>query len=139
VTRTNLLALAVLCAAAAVATRLGGREGMGVVAGALSGAGVSLLGGAWMRHTIRTRPHKTMAAFVESFLFKLVFVALGVVSFRYISAAHARVDWQSFLVAFAACVFIVHTLAVAENVKLLQLTKTTPEGPDAQQPKGSNP
>ncbi len=118
-TRSTLLTLAVLIAAAVVASQLGGRVGMGVVAGALCGCGVSLLGAAWMRHVFKTRPKLAMNAFVETFLFKLAFVAIGVVSFRYIPAAYARVDWQSFLVAFAVCVLFVHTLAVSENVKLL--------------------
>ena len=119
-TRSTLLTLLLLLAAAVFAARVGGREGLGVVAGVLCGAGVSLLGGAWMRHVFRTRPGRAMQAFLETFLFKLAFVALGAASFRFVPAAAERVDWRSFLISFAVSVLFVHTLSVSENVKLLQ-------------------
>ncbi len=127
-TRSSFISLAVLVSAVFIAAQLEARVGMGVVAGALCGCGVSLLGAAWMRHVFRTRPRQAMQAFVETFLFKLAFVAIGAASFRYIPAAYERVDWQAFLVAFAVSVVIVHTLAVAENVKLLT-RPATPDGP----------
>lgn len=118
-TRSTYASLALLLAALVIASQMGGREGMGVMAGVLCGSGVSLLGAAWMNHVFRTRPRQAMQAFVETFLFKLAFVGIGAASFRYVPAAYARVDWQSFLVAFAVCVVIVHTLAVSDSVKLL--------------------
>ncbi|MCB9915461.1 MAG: hypothetical protein H6828_09980 [Planctomycetes bacterium] len=126
-TRTHLVTLAVLLAGGFVALRAEGREGMGVLAGVLCGTGVSLLGGAWMRHVFRTRPQRALQAFVETFLFKLAFVAFGAACFRYVPAAYERVDWRAFLVAFAASVLIVHTLAVSENVRLLTRPATSGE------------
>ena len=127
-TRSSLLSLAVLVAAVVVAAQLEARVGLGVVAGALCGCGVSLLGAAYMRHVFLTQPRQAMQAFVTTFLFKLAFVAIGAASFRYIPAAYERVDWQAFLVAFAVSVLFVHTLAVSENVKLLT-RPATPDGP----------
>lgn len=118
--RPTLLTLLLLLAAAVLAARIGGREGLGVIAGVLCGAGVSLLGGAWMRHVFLTQPGKAMQAFAQTFLFKLAFVAIGAASFRFVPAAAERVDWRSFLIAFAASVLLVHTLTVVESVKLLQ-------------------
>lgn len=124
-TRTTIGTLAVLLVGAVVAFRLGGTVGMGVVAGVLCGCSVSALGGAWQRHVFRTRPKKAFNAVLETFLFKLVFVTIGALSFRYIDAAAARVDWKSFLVTFAIAVLVVHTLTVLDNVRLL-LKKKAP-------------
>jgi len=118
-TRTTLGILATLLVGVFVATRLGGVEGMGVVAGVLCGTSVAALGAGWQRHVIRTRPKQAMTAMVQTFLFKLAFVTIGAVSFRYIDAAAARVDWKSFLVAFVVSVFLVQTLAVLDNVRFL--------------------
>jgi len=118
-TRTTLGTIAVLIAGAVVAYQLGGREGMGVVAGLLCGSSVSLLGASWQRHTFRTRPKRAFNSVIETFLFKLAFIAIGAISFRYVESAAARVDWQTFLVAFVVTALVVQTLAVFENVRLL--------------------
>jgi hypothetical protein len=118
-TRTTLGTLAVLVAAAFAAVSAGGVVGMGIIAGVLCGTSVAALGAAWQRHVFRTRPKQAMASVVQTFLFKLAFVTIGAVSFRYVEAAAVRVDWKSFLVAFVVSVFIVQTLAVLDNVRLL--------------------
>ena len=56
---------------------------------------------------------------IETFLFKLVFVMLGALAFRYIEAAAARVDWKIFLVTFVVAAIVVQTVAVFDSVRLL--------------------
>lgn len=119
-TRTTLATLATLVVAAIVAVQVGGRVGMGITVGVLCGSSVSMLGAAWQRHTFRTRPERGLQAVVEIFLFKLVFVLIGALSFRYLEAASARADWRAFLVAFVATAAIVQTVSVFENVRLLK-------------------
>ena len=124
-TRSTIGTIVVLLVAAVVAFRLGGTVGVGVIAGVLCGCSVSALGGAWQRHVFRTRPKKAFNAVLETFLFKLAFVIIGAISFRYIDAAAARVNWKSFLVSFVFAVLVVHTLTVLDNVRLL-LKKKAP-------------
>ena len=118
-TRTTIATLAVILIAAVLATQLGGRERMGVVAGVLCGTSVSMLGAAWQRHGFRFRPKQAYQTVVEVFLFKLAFVLLGALSFRFIEAASARVDWKTFLVTFVVVAIVVQTVAVFESVRLL--------------------
>lgn len=124
-TRTTLVTLAVILIAAALAFQLEGRLGMGVVAGTLCGTSVSMLGAAWQRHSFRHRQKQAFQSVVETFLFKLAFVLIGALSFRYVDAAAARVDWKAFLLTFVAVAVVVQTVAVFESVRLLS---PSPEG-----------
>jgi len=125
-TRTTLATFATLLVAAILAVQIGGRVGMGITMGVLCGSSVSLLGAAWQRHTLRTRPQRGMQAVVEIFLFKLVFVLIGALSFRFLEAAASRADWRAFLVTFVATAAIVQTVSVFENVRLLKNSSGTP-------------
>jgi len=129
-TRTTLATLAALLIAAALAFQLGGREGAGVVAGVLCGAAVANLGALWQRHAFRHHAERAFRSVVEVFLFKLAFVLLGALAFRYVEAAAARVDWKAFLVTFAAAALLVQTVAVFESVRLLR-RPAAPIGPAA--------
>ena len=94
-TRTTLGTLAVLLVGIFVAIRLDGTVGMGVIAGVLCGTSVAALGAAWQRLVFRTRPKQAMNAVVVTFLFKLAFVTIGAVSFRYVEAAAASMNYGS--------------------------------------------
>ena len=118
--RTTLATLTVLCIAGVVAAQLGGRLASGVMAGVVCGAAVSMLGASWVRHNFIHRPKRAFTAVIETFLFKMVFVLLGALSFRYIEAAAFRADWKAFLVAFVVAAFIIQTVSVFENVRLLR-------------------
>ncbi len=115
--RLSLGSLAALAVALAVAWRLGGTLGAGVVAGFLLGAGMSGLGVLYERHLLRTRPERALTAFVVAFLAKLAVLILGGVAFRFIEAAAMRVDWRSFLIAFAAAVAVVLPLGTLDAVR----------------------
>ena len=109
--------LAGLAAACAVAWRLGGAEGTGVLAGYLTAACLSALGVAWQAHALRTRPAGVMTATVGAFLAKLAVVLAGAVTFRYVEPAGRHVEWRSFLVAFAAGVLVVLAVGSLDNLR----------------------
>ncbi len=115
--RLSLGSLAALAVALAVAWRLGGTLGAGVVAGFLLGAGMSGLGVLYERHLLLTRPERALTAFVVAFLAKLAVLVLGAVAFRFIEAAAMRVDWRSFLIAFAAAVAVVLPLGTLDAMR----------------------
>jgi hypothetical protein len=127
--RTTIACLAVLCIAGVVSAQLGGRESGGVIAGVLCGSSVSMLGASWVRHNFAHRPKRAFNAVIETFLFKMAFVMLGALSFRYIEAAAARADWKVFLLAFVATAFIIQTVSVIESVRLLRPRSDQSETP----------
>lgn len=112
--RLSLATLLGLCLAAAVAWRLGGTLGGGVMAGFSLGAGLSGIGALYQRHVLRTKPEAALMATGVSFLAKLGALLFGALAFRYIEAAAARADWKAFLVSFAAAVVIVLPLGVLD-------------------------
>lgn len=127
--RTTIACLAVLCIAGLVSTQLGGRESGGMFAGVLCGASVSMLGASWVRHNFAHRPKRAFHAVIETFLFKLVFVLLGALSFRYIEAAAGQADWRAFLLAFVVTAFLIQTVSVSESVRLLRKPTDPSETP----------
>ncbi len=116
-TRLALAALAALLAAGLVAVRLGGTLGAGVLAGFALGSALSGLSYLYQRHVLLTRPEFALRAAVVTFLFKLLALLLGGLSFRYIEAAAERADWRSFLIAFAAAVALILPLGTAEAAR----------------------
>jgi hypothetical protein len=116
-TRLTLVSIAALALAAVVAWRLGGTAGGGVLAGALLGVSFTGLGALHLRHTIRTRPERGLAAFGLSFLFKLAIVVAGALAFRYVDAAALRADWRTFLIAFAACAALLVPLGALDALR----------------------
>ena len=118
--RLTLVSILALALAAGVAWRLGGTAGGGVLAGALLGVGFTGLGAMYQLHTLRTRPQRSLAAFTVSFLFKLAIVLAGGLAFRYIDAAALRADWQTFLIAFAACAVVLLPLGMLDALHAVQ-------------------
>ncbi len=116
-TRLSLLTLASLCVSLGVAWQLGGTLGAGVVAGFGVGALLSGLGVLYQRHVLFTRPERALAAFVLGFLAKALALVLGGLALRFIDAAAALADWQSFLVAFAAAVVVLLPVGSWEAVR----------------------
>lgn len=110
-TRLILALLAAFVVALVCAARLGGALGSGVLAGYLLGAGLSGLGFLHQRHTLATRPERALSAAVLGFLVKLGALLFGALALRFLEPAGARVDWRSFVVAFAASVALVLPLA----------------------------
>ncbi|MDP6538800.1 MAG: hypothetical protein QF903_00230 [Planctomycetota bacterium] len=119
-TRTPLVILAALAVSGLTAWGLGGTLGLGVLTGCLCGASVAGLGVAWQRHIARTRPDKVFGAHVVAFVFKLAAVLCGALVFRFVDQAAARVDWRSFLVTFAAAVFVVMVVGAFDTMNTLR-------------------
>ncbi|MAF65830.1 MAG: hypothetical protein CMJ84_09255 [Planctomycetes bacterium] len=115
-----MVILAALAVSGLVAWGLGGTLGLGVLAGFLCGASVAGLGVAWQQHVARTRPERVFGAHVMAFLFKLVAVLCGALVFRFVDQAAARVDWRSFLVAFAVVVFVVMVVGALDTTRALR-------------------
>lgn len=110
-----------LLVAAFVAWRLGGALGAGVVAGYLLGGGIGGLGVLWQRHVLQTRPERAMHAVALSFGAKLFVLGLGALAFRYLDGPAQRIDWRSFLVAFAAAVALVVPVGAADAARALTM------------------
>lgn len=128
-TRLSIACLAALAVAAVVAWRLGGTLGTGVLAGFALGAGFSGLGMLYQKHVLATRPERALVAFSISFLAKLFVLLVGALAFRYVEAAAVRVDWRSFLVAFAAAVAVVLPLGSLDLLSGLRRTAAEHELP----------
>ena len=112
--RLTLASILALAVAAVVAARLGGTAGSGVVAGASLGVAFTGLGALYQRHTWRTRPKHSLAAFGISFLSKLAVVVAGGLVFRHVEAAALRADWQTFLLAFTGCAVLLLPLGALD-------------------------
>jgi hypothetical protein len=126
-TKSTIVCLALLCIAGVTAAQLSFRNAGGLMSGVVLGSAVSMLGAGWVRHSFMHRPKRAINAVLETFLFKMAFVMLGALSFRYIEAAAQRADWKVFLLAFVATAFIIQTVSIFENVRLLRGSSKGPE------------
>jgi hypothetical protein len=113
-------ALTVSIASAVMAARLGGALGAGALVGALTGVGITGLCLLYQRETMRSRPEAAIQAFGISMLIKLAVILCGSLVFRYVEPAAARVDYRSFMVAFAAAVVIVLPLGTLDALRVLK-------------------
>ncbi len=118
--RLTLGTLVGLALAAAIAWRVGGASGTGVLAGYLTGASLSALGSMWQNQLLRTNPAKVLAATVCVFLVKLALLCVAAVLFRYVEPLARQVDWRAFLVAFAAGVVIVIAAGSLDTLRILR-------------------
>jgi uncharacterized membrane protein YcjF (UPF0283 family) len=118
--RLTLVALLGLIAASAVAWRLGGTLGAGVLSGYAAGAAMSGLGALHQSHVVATHPERLFQAFGVAFLAKLAVLLVGAFSLRYIEPVAVRADWQGFVVAFAAAAALLAPLAALSSLRTLQ-------------------
>jgi hypothetical protein len=118
--RLTLGTLVGLALAAAIAWRLGGASGTGILAGYLSGASLSALGSMWQNQLLRTNPAKVLAATVSVFLVKLALLSAAAVLFRYVEPLARQVNWRAFLVAFAAGVVVVTGAGSLDTLRILR-------------------
>ena len=106
-----------LLVAAATAWSFGGSLGGGILAGFLLGAALCGLGAMHQAHVMRTNPSRVMQAFGLTFLIKLGALLAGALAFRYLPIVSDRIDWQGFVLAFAAAVALVLPFAVWDAVR----------------------
>jgi hypothetical protein len=119
----NLLALTAACA---LAWRLGGAMGWGVLAGFAAGAGLTGAGVWWQQRLLRRGSAFVMQAFGISFLVKLVAVVGGTLLLRFAGGADgaigigAHVDWKGYLIAFSVAVLWVGCLGSVGTLRVLR-------------------
>jgi len=101
--RTLIATVLLIAAAAWFASRLGGVVGAGVALGGLGGASAASVGVLLQYKIAKTAPKRLFSAMVVGFLLKMFTALAGAIAFRYVPAAAARCDWESFLLAFATC------------------------------------
>ncbi len=118
--RLSIACLVALAAAMAVAWKLGGTQGAGVLAGFALGAGFSGLTVLYQRHVLLTRPSKAFHAFFVCFFLKLAVLLTSALTFRFVEAAAQRADWKTFLIAFAAAVLVVVPLGLLDVLAKLR-------------------
>lgn len=104
---------------AALAWRLGGTVGTGALLGYLLGAGLSGLGVAWQAHWLQRNAARAGQAQIEAIGAKFLAVAVFALAFRYVEPLAQSVDWQAFLLAFAAAVLLVLPLSTWDLSKLI--------------------
>lgn len=103
----------------------GGAVGTGAFLGYLLGAGLGGLGVAWQAHWLRHNPARAAQAQIESILAKFAALALFALTFRYVDSLSGSVDWQAFLLAFAAAVLWVLPLSIWDLSRLVARAKQT--------------
>ena len=119
-TRTTLATLLGTGLAAVVAWRLGGREGVGVLAGGVLAASVTTFGLARQRRELARDPKRVTHAMVSGMLLKLVALLVGALSLRFLEPLAARADWQSFVLAFVATSVVVLIPGAFDNARVLR-------------------
>ena len=122
--RITIAVLVGLPIALVIAWRLGGSLGTGVLLGFTLGAAMGGFGLAWQTHVLRTKPEAALSASMLSFLFKLAVVLMGGLVFKFVEPAAARVDYRSFLVAFAASAVLLLLAGIPDAARALKGQKT---------------
>ncbi|MDE0891655.1 MAG: hypothetical protein OSB14_05685 [Planctomycetota bacterium] len=117
-TRTLITTLLTLSAAAFLAWRMGGVEGAGVLIGGLGGASAASVGVLLQVNIAKTAPKRLFGAMTAAFMIKMFAALAGALVFRYVEAAAARADWQTFLISFALSAVIVMMAGIFDLMRL---------------------
>ncbi len=117
-TRTLIATLLSLSAAAYVAWSMGGVLGAGVLIGGLGGASAASVGVLLQVNIAKTAPKRLFGAMVAAFMIKMFAALAGALAFRYVEAAAARADWQTFLISFALSAVIVMMAGIFDLMRL---------------------
>lgn len=117
--RTHLACLAAVALAAALGVHLGGRMGVGVVAGALLGGGVALFG-----HTLLASSHKydfeaALRALLAGMGLKFLALAVAWAALAFVPALGAVASPGAFLISFAATALLLGAVGSFDHVRVL--------------------
>lgn len=117
-----------LLVVAAVAWRLGGSVGTGVVLGYALGAFLAGVAVAWQAHWLRVQPARAQRAQIEGFAIKIMAAAMFTLIVRYTPQLEASVNWRAFLMAFCAPTVLVLPLSTWDlsNFIARKASKTSP-------------
>jgi len=116
--RTLITTLLSLSAAAFIAWSMGGVLGAGVLIGGLGGASAASLGVLLQVNIAKTAPKRLFGAMTAAFMIKMFAALAGALAFRYVEAAAARADWQTFLISFALSAVIVMMAGIFDLMRL---------------------
>ncbi len=135
-TRTLLTTCLVVLAAALFAWSEGGRVGMGVIMGGLTGGAVASACVGWQQRAARREPERALKLSVMAFLIYLVVAVLGALFFRYVQAVSLGADWVAYLLAYVVAVFGVMTIGAFDVARALKTSGASsvdgmPEGTEA--------
>ena len=117
-TRTLITTLLTLSAAAFIAWSMGGVLGAGVLIGGLGGASAASVGVLLQVNIAKTAPKRLFGAMTAAFMIKMFAALAGALAFRYVEAAAARADWQTFLISFALSAVIVMMAGIFDLMRL---------------------
>jgi hypothetical protein len=117
-TRTLITTLLSLSAAAYIAWSMGGVLGAGVLIGGLGGASAASVGVLLQVNIAKTAPKRLFGAMVAAFMIKMFAALAGALAFRFVEAAAARADWQTFLISFALSAVIVMMAGIFDLMRL---------------------
>ena len=116
--RTLITTLLSLSAAAFIAWSMGGVLGAGVLIGGLGGASAASVGVLLQVNIAKTAPKRLFGAMTAAFMIKMFAALAGALAFRYVEAAAARADWQTFLISFALSAVIVMMAGIFDLMRL---------------------
>jgi hypothetical protein len=117
--RTHLACLAAVALAAALGVHFGGRTGVGVVAGALLGGGVGLLGHGLLASSLERDFEASLRALVAALGLKLLALVTAWAVLAFVPALGAVAAPQPFLVSFAATALLLVAVGSLDHVRAL--------------------
>ncbi len=129
----TLLGLAVL---ALVSTRLEGVVRTGAWAGFLMGTGVGCAIVGWQAGAFRRTPKRALEVMALGFLIKLVALAGMGMIVKHWEPLALRLDWEAFLLASAAGMFLLLILGTVDNAGILK--KSSAAAPKKSQSEAQN-
>ena len=112
-----LLGLAVM---AYLSLHLEGAVRAGAWAGLLLGIGVGCAIVGWQAGAFRKEPSRALETLTKGFLIKLVTLALMGLAVKLWEPLAVRLDWQAFLLAAAAGLFLLLVLGTVDNAAILR-------------------
>ena len=122
--KTSLITLLGLAAAVLIAVREESAMRAGILAGAVLGAGIGLLGFAWLCHTLKHRPAQAFNALGVGFLFHLGALLMGTIALHYAPVAKDLFDARAFAVCYATLAFIPLVFGAQEGARLASQNRT---------------
>ncbi len=122
--KTSLITLLGLAVAIVIAMEQEPAQRAGILAGAVLGAGIGLLGFAWLRHSLEYRPARAFNTLVLGFLIHLGALLVGTLALHYAPLAKELFDARVFAVGYACLAFIPVVFGALESVRIASQDRT---------------
>ncbi len=125
-TRTAIVCLIAVFAAAALGARLGGRTGVGIVAGALLGGAIGLAAHGLLARSLTRDFEASLRALLGAFGLKLAVLAGAWAALTFVPALAAVAAPTGFLLAFAATAALLLAVGSLDHLRALASATTAP-------------